>query len=264
MLRVAFVNVNGLRAADRKGFGPWLAACAPQVLTLQEVRCPDELVADLIGPGFEVVHDESLAKGRAGVAIASSLPITAARFGGHRSFDGKGRWVEADLNVKGRTPLTVISAYAHTGNEEDPAKMKEKFAWFKAAEDRIEELASDGRHVLLSGDLNVAHAEVDLKNWKGNLKKAGFLPEERAIFDRWFGELGWIDVLRAHHPEQAGPYSWWSYRGKAFDTDAGWRIDYQIASEKLAKKSTACFVDRAPSYDERWSDHAPVVVDYDL
>ncbi|MEI2421827.1 exodeoxyribonuclease III, partial [Arthrospira platensis SPKY2] len=109
---------------------------------------------------------------------------------------------------------------------------------------------------MLTGDLNVAHREVDLRNWKGNLKSAGFLPEERAHFDRWFEELGWVDVCRAMAGDRDGPYTWWSFRGKAFDNDTGWRIDYQIASPELATKAVSSEVDRAPSYAERWSDHA--------
>jgi exodeoxyribonuclease III len=271
MLRIATVNVNGLRGStvnrERQGKSSfrrdWLANADVDVVTLQEVRCPDELVAELV-PGHEIVHDEALDRGRAGVAVASRLPILDWRVGSHAAFRGKGRWIEADVKVGGRTPLTVISAYAHTGNEESPEKMKEKLAWFRAAERRLGELAEDGRHVLLTGDLNVAHTEADLKNWKGNLKKAGFLPEERTIFDRWFSDLGWVDVVRRLHPGEEGPYSWWSYRGHAFDTDAGWRIDYHIASPKLAAKAVSSWVDRAPSWAERWSDHAPVVVDYDL
>jgi exodeoxyribonuclease-3 len=117
---------------------------------------------------------------------------------------------------------------------------------------------------VFTGDLNVAHREADLKNWKGNIGCAGFLPEEQAYFDNWFDELGWVDVVRAAFPDEAGPYSWWSYRGKAFDNDAGWRIDYQIVNPQLAKLAQNPRVDRAPSYDTRWSDHAPVVVDYDI
>jgi len=128
----------------------------------------------------------------------------------------------------------------------------------------MEELRASGRHVLLTGDLNVAHREVDLKNWKGNLKSAGFLPEERAWFDQMFDELKWVDVARQLSGEGPGPYSWWSWRGKAFDNDAGWRIDYQIATPQLAEKAVDAAVDRAPSYAERWSDHAPVVVTYDV
>jgi exodeoxyribonuclease-3 len=265
VLTIATVNVNGLRAATRKGLHEWLDECAPDIVTLQEVRAPDDMVADLIGEGWYVVHAESSAKGRAGVAIASRTPIVAHRTGDHTpEFTDNGRWIEADIRTGKRRPLTVISAYAHTGDETSPVKMAEKLAWFDAATDRITELAADGRHVVLTGDLNVAHRELDLKNWKGNLKSAGFLPEERAYFDRWFDELGWIDVIRADAGDVPGPYSWWSFRGKAFDNDAGWRIDYQIATPQLAAKARAARVDRAPSYDTRWSDHAPVVVTYDI
>ncbi|MBU3701228.1 MAG: exodeoxyribonuclease III [Acidimicrobiia bacterium] len=265
MLRIATVNVNGLRAAARKGLHEWMAECGPDIVTLQEVRAPDEMVADLLGEGWNVVHAEAGEKGRAGVAVASRLPIIDHRHGDHsRSFAGKGRWIEADIRTGKRRRFTVISAYAHTGDETSPTKMREKLDWFAAATDRLGELRDEGGHVLLTGDLNVAHREADLKNWKGNLTSAGFLPEERAWFDRWFDELGWVDVVRAAHPEQAGPYSWWSFRGKAFDNDAGWRIDYQIASPDLARRARHARVDRAPSYDTRWSDHAPVVVDYEL
>ena len=257
------MNVNGLRAATRKGMHDWMIEASPDIITLQEVRAPDELVADLIGEGWHVVHAESSAKGRAGVAVASRLPITRSHAGDHSpSFTDNGRWIEADIRTGKRKKFTVISAYAHTGDETSAEKTAEKLRWFDACTDRIVELAADGRHVLLTGDLNVAHREADLKNWKGNIGCAGFLPEERAYFDRWFDEMGFVDVVRAEHRDIAGPYSWWSFRGKAFDNDAGWRIDYQIATPALAKLASGARVDRAPSYDTRWSDHAPVVVDY--
>jgi exodeoxyribonuclease-3 len=112
------------------------------------------------------------------------------------------------------------------------------------------------------GDLNVGHTELDIKNWKGNLKNAGFLPEERAYFDTFMNAQGWIDVGRAAHPDQPGPYTWWSFRGQAFDTDAGWRIDYHLATPSLAATAKNYTVHRAPSYDTRWTDHSPVSVDY--
>jgi exodeoxyribonuclease-3 len=124
-------------------------------------------------------------------------------------------------------------------------------------------LRADGRHVLVCGDLNIAHREVDLKAWKANRKKSGFLPEERAWLDRLF-EAGWVDLGRRFGGDGPGPYSWWSWRGKAFDNDAGWRIDYQIASPELAGSATSCVTHRAPTYAERWSDHAPVVASYQI
>jgi exodeoxyribonuclease III len=129
--------------------------------------------------------------------------------------------------------------------------------------DRMAQLAKANALAVVVGDLNVGHTELDIKNWKGNLKNAGFLPEERAYFDD-FANQGWVDIGRKFHPGTPGPYTWWSYRGKAFDTDAGWRIDYQLATPELAKLAKSYSVDKAISYDARWSDHTPVVVQYDL
>jgi len=267
VLTVATVNVNGVRAAVRRGMRPWLAERAPDVLCLQEVRATDADLAAALGDGWSLVHEEASARGRAGVAVASRTPPVAVRAGlaatsGDAGFDGTGRWVEADLPA-GDCLLTVVSAYVHTG-EAGTARQLEKEAFLEAAAVRLEGLAADGRHVLLTGDLNVAHREADLKNWKGNLKKAGFLPQERAWFDRLLGDGAWVDVVRALAGVGPGPYSWWSWRGKAFDLDSGWRIDYQIASAGLAERAVKAETDRAPSYAERWSDHVPVVVRYDV
>ncbi len=271
MLTVASVNVNGVRAAVRRGMGVWLAERRPDVLCLQEVRASDEKLAGALGDGWHTAHEEAPAKGRAGVAVASRTPPHAVRVGLSppepcAGFDGAGRWVEADLEVAGgsRTRrLTVISSYVHTGDAGRPRQM-EKEAFLAAVAARLGELAADGRHVLLTGDLNVAHREADLANWKGNRSKSGFLPSERAWFDRLLGELGWVDAVRALAGEGPGPYSWWTWRGTAFDRDVGWRIDYQIASAGLAALVVKAEIDRAPSYAARWSDHAPVVVRYDI
>ena len=273
MLTVATANVNGVRAAVRRGMGPWLSGRAPDVLALQEVRAPDDALVEALGEGWHVVHEEAAAKGRAGVAVASRTEPAAVRTGlapagvDAGAYDHSGRWVELDVVLdeasSGAPLLTAVSTYVHTGEADTPRQV-EKYAFLDAMLARMTELAADGRHVLVMGDLNVAHREADLKNWKGNLKKAGFLPDERAFFDRLFGEHGWVDVVRAAAGEGPGPYTWWSWRGKAFDTDAGWRIDYQIASPGLAARAVKAEVDRAPSYAQRWSDHAPVVVEYDV
>ena len=268
-LTVASINVNGLRAAARNGMAQWVAQRRPDVVTLQEVRAPDDLVeglaTEILGEGWHLAHAESDQKGRAGVAVASRLPLSAWRTVDDESrFVGKGRWIEADLEMPDGRTLTVVSVYVHTGDETSPERMAEKLAFLDAMTSRMEVLRAQGRHVLITGDLNVAHREVDLKNWKGNLTSAGFLPEERAWFDRWFDALGWVDVGRSLAGDGPGPYTWWSFRGRAFDNDAGWRIDYQIATPELASLAVSTSVDRAPSYAERWSDHAPVVVTYRL
>ena len=140
--------------------------------------------------------------------------------------------------------------------------MEEKLSFFAAMTRRMEILRSSGAYVLLTGDFNVGHTELDIKNWKGNRNNAGFLESERAWFDRWFDDLGWVDLARNLAGPVEGPYTWWSFRGQAFDRDVGWRIDYQIASPEFAAFAATSEVDRAPSYAERWSDHAPLVVTF--
>ena len=268
---IATVNVNGLRAAARKGMGDWLAATSADVITLQEVRAPEELLAGLVGEGWSIAGEASQLKGRAGVAIAvrssrEDVDLDAMRCGlpGVEGDSHTGRWIESDLADPfgdGRT-LTVISCYMHSGNTEKPQTMTDKYAFLDVAMERLAALRADGRHVILTGDLNIAHANNDIKNWKGNLKSAGFLPEERAYLDRLLVEGDWVDVQRRLAGDVPGPYTWWSQRGKAFDNDSGWRIDYQLTTPELGERATAAQVDRAPSYDTRWSDHAPLVVTY--
>jgi len=271
-LRLASVNVNGVRASFRKGMGDWLAGRDVDILALQEVRASTEDLQGLLGDEWDILHDPATAKGRAGVAIASRRRAHIHRVElGAADFDSAGRWLEADYEV-GDTVLTVVSAYVHSGEDGTP-KQVEKYKFLDAMEARLPELAAHSELAVVVGDLNVGHRTLDIKNWKGNVKKAGFLPTERAYFDRFVGAeddpaynagagLGWVDVGRRAAGEVPGPYTWWSQRGKAFDTDTGWRIDYHLATPALAEKVASYVVDRAAAYDERWSDHAPVVVDY--
>jgi exodeoxyribonuclease-3 len=274
-LRVASVNVNGIRAAVRNGMRSWLDAADIDVLTLQEVRAQDEHLHAAF-PDWSILHDEATAKGRAGVAILSREPALAHRTTlGDDDFDSRGRWIEGDF-LLGDRPLTVVSAYVHSG-EADTPRQEEKWRFLDAFDARLAELSRDDALALVTGDLNVGHRELDIKNWRGNRKKAGFLPRERAYFDRILGEAGtevtcadgtvgigcgWVDVGRRFHGEVEGPYTWWSMRGKAFDNDSGWRIDYHLATPPLAERVLSYHVARAATYAERWSDHAPVVVDY--
>ncbi|MFP7759680.1 exodeoxyribonuclease III [Marisediminicola sp. LYQ85] len=275
-LRIATVNVNGVRAAYRKGMGDWLDGRGVDILALQEVRASTDDLAGLLGDGWSILHDAATVKGRAGVAIASRNVATVHRVSlGADEFDSAGRWLEADFTV-GDASITVVSTYVHSGEVGTP-KQVEKYTFLDAMEARLPELASHSDHALVVGDLNVGHREIDIRNWKGNRKNAGFLPDERAYFDRFFGPLGetvtgvdgstgpglgWVDVGRAWAGEVEGPYTWWSQRGKAFDTDTGWRLDYHVATPALAASVTSYAVDKADAWDTRWSDHAPVVVDY--
>lgn len=264
-MRIATVNVNGVRAAWRKGMEPWLDAAGADIITLQEVRATDEIAAEVLaGTGYAVHSAEAEAKGRAGVAVLSRMPAAEVRVGiGEEYFARSGRWIESDFRLTDGSSLTVVSAYVHSGEAGTP-KQEDKYRFLDRMITRLPELQASADHVLVTGDLNVGHTELDIKNWKANRKKAGFLPEERAYFDRFFGELGYVDVHRRLSGEVPGPYTWWSMRGKAFDNDAGWRIDYQMATPGLAETATAARVDRAAAWGERWSDHAPLVIDYDL
>lgn len=271
-LRIATINANGIRAAFRKGMDSWLEGRDVDILAIQEVRASSEDLQHLLGDDWDIVHDPATAKGRAGVAIASRHRAAIHRVElGPTEFDSAGRWLEADYEVGG-TVVTVVSAYVHSG-EAGTEKQVEKYRFLDAMEARLPELQKHNELAVVMGDLNVGHRTLDIRNWKGNVKRAGFLPEERAYFDRILGEegdpsynagagLGWVDVVRRHAGEVEGPYTWWSWRGKAFDNDTGWRIDYQLATPALAARVQDVAVDRAAAYDERWSDHTPVVVDY--
>ncbi|RLU94648.1 exodeoxyribonuclease III [Streptomyces griseocarneus] len=264
MLTVTSVNVNGLRAAAKKGFVDWLAATEADVVCLQEVRAePHQLPDEVREPeGWHTAHAPAAAKGRAGVSLYTRREPEAVRVGfGSAEFDGSGRYVEADL-----PGVTVASLYLPSGEvgterqDEKERFMAEFLPYLAGLRARA---AADGREVLVCGDWNIAHTEADLKNWKANRKSAGFLPEERAWLTRVFGEAEYVDVVRALHPGVDGPYSWWSYRGRAFDNDSGWRIDYHVSTAGLAGKAVKAVVERAASHDLRWSDHAPVTVVYE-
>ena len=281
MLKVATVNVNGIRAAFRKGMDTWLEQAEPDVVLAQEVRASEEITSELFGDDWQVAVNASQLKGRAGVAVAvrKSSPWHLAESEADTVAvevpqDG-GRWLEVVLtreNESGEEDarLRVISAYFHSG-EVGTEKQDHKMAHLERIGERLEHLlaadsASENKEplVLVAGDFNVVHTERDIKNWKPNHnKRAGVLDEEIAFLDRWQGQ-GWVDVVRNLAGEVQGPYSWWSWRGKAFDNDAGWRIDYQFATPQLAQLARTQQVDRAEAYDQRFSDHAPVVVAYEI
>jgi exodeoxyribonuclease-3 len=263
VLRVATHNVNGIRAAVRRGYPVWSATRAADVICLQEVRSPTDLIPLEAGDGYHLAYHEGDRAGRNGVAVLTRVPPSRVRVGfGSTEFDPQGRYLEVDL-----PGVTVGSLYLPKGDvygEKYATKMRfmGQFAEYLLRARR--RARRSGRELLVCGDFNIAHTELDIKSWKANLRSEGFLPEERA----WFGEMvcsaGFVDVIRLLHPGQDGPYSWWSWRGKAFDNDVGWRIDHHLATKGLAARAVAGGVDRAASYAARISDHAPVVVDYDL
>ncbi len=179
-----------------------------------------------------------------------------------------GRWLEVDLDMASGARLTVVSAYFHSGEVGTPRE-DAKMAHLPRIGARMSDLLSGaeragGRQAVVAGDFNIVRSPADIKNWTPNHnKRAGVLDEEIAFLDRWVGD-GWHDVTRDLAGQVQGPYTWWSWRGKAFDNDAGWRIDYQFATPALAERATAFRIARAQTYDARFSDHAPLTIDYDV
>jgi len=263
---VSTINVNGIRAAVKQrslenlGLLPWFTETPADVVCLQEIRADDEQLAAALSPvladGWHLASAAPHIKGRNGVAVLSRTPFNDVRIGcGAEEFALHGRYLEVDT-----ADLTVASVYFPTGEAETDRQV-EKERFMAAVATRMAALFERPGEAVLFGDWNTAHTENDIKNWRGNIKKSGFLPQER----QWLTDLlaaGWVDVVRQAHPGVAGPYAWWSWRGKAFDNDAGWRIDYQLATAGLAARVVSARTERPAAYGLRWSDHAPVTVDY--
>jgi exodeoxyribonuclease-3 len=255
-LRVVTLNVNGLRSAAKKGLFRWLAAQKADVVCLQEIKAHE---ADLDGhacelAGFERHLYPAAKKGYAGVALYTrGKPDAVTRGFGVREFDAEGRYLEAKF---GR--LSVVSVYLPSGSA-GPHRQASKFRFLKRFYPHLQRLRDRGGDVILCGDWNIAHREIDLRNWRSNRKNSGFLPEERAWLTTVFDEAGYVDVFRRLNgkPEQ---YTWWSNRGQAWAKNVGWRIDYQIATPGAARRAR-----RESIYlRKRFSDHAPLTIDYDL
>jgi exodeoxyribonuclease-3 len=253
-MRIVTLNVNGLRSAERKGFARWLARAEPwDVLCVQEIKCLEEDVPrTLRAPRKSVAtFHPAQRKGYSGVAVYSKLPHRAATGFGVSEFDDEGRYVEAHF-----AGLTVISVYLPSGSS-GPHRQASKFRFLEAFLPHLAQLRRAKREIVLCGDWNIAHQPIDLRNWRSNQKNSGFLPEERAWLTRVFDELGFVDVFRRidPRPEQ---YTWWSNRGQAWEKNVGWRIDYQIATPGIAATAQAASI----YTNRRFSDHAPLVVDY--
>lgn len=266
-MRIATFNVNGLRAAHRRGFRDWLDHSGADVVALQEVRAPAELIPTAAIEGYHWVYEQGTLPGRNGVAIMSrSEPVAVRRGFGSREFDPEGRYLEVDL-----PGLRVASLYLPKGgtlfeDEKSAARFHRKQRFLRSFARHLtrsrREAANQGREFLVMGDFNIAHTELDLKNHRTNKKSEGFLPEEREWFGSVLSSRTLVDVVRGLHPQVPGPYSWWSWRGQSWTNDAGWRIDYHLASAGLAARAVSGGTMRADSYEARISDHAPVLVEY--
>ena len=258
MFRVISANLNGIRSAAGKGFYPWLEQQDADVVCLQELKAqaPDLSLEMLNPPGFHGHFHYAEKKGYSGVGIYSKKqPDQIIEGLGLADIDAEGRYIEAVFG-----DLSVVSLYLPSGSSGEE-RQAAKFSFMERFLPRLEALAKSGREVILCGDWNIAHTERDLKNWKGNRKNSGFLPEERAWMSEIFERVGLIDVYRTLYPTQEGEaYTWWSNRGQAWAKNVGWRIDYQIATRGVAATARIASVYKA----ERFSDHAPLTVDYEI
>ena len=255
-MRIITLNVNGIRAAARKGFFDWLPSQGADIVCLQETRAQPEQRRDPIftPPGYHVYYLDAERKGYSGVAVYSRMkPDRVIEGFGWNDFDCEGRALRVDF---GR--LSVISLYLPSGSSGD-VRQDFKDDIMRRMKSLLTRFASDDREYLVCGDINIAHKEIDLKNWRSNQKNSGFLPAERAWLDWLFDEVGFVDTFRGLDPSPE-QYTWWSNRGQSWAKNVGWRIDYQIATPMLATRSR-----RASIYkDERFSDHAPLIIDYDV
>ncbi|MGH8584080.1 MAG: exodeoxyribonuclease III [Gammaproteobacteria bacterium] len=256
VLRVITLNANGIRSAQRKGFFAWLAKQSADLVCIQETKAQRHDLDKVITapPGYLAYFHDAERQGYSGVAIYSKTEPDRVVSGlGIKDFDGEGRYLQADFGA-----LSVVSLYLPSGSS-GPERQAAKFDFLDRFLPVLAELRSDGRDYILCGDWNIAHRPIDLKNWRANQKNSGFLPEERAWLDRVFGVLGYVDAFRAVNQE-AEQYTWWSNRGQSWAKNVGWRIDYQVVTPDL--KSV---IRRAAIYkSQRFSDHAPLTIDYAL
>jgi exodeoxyribonuclease-3 len=255
-MRVITVNVCGIRSAAAKGLFRWLRRQKADFICLQETRSQEHQLAahDVRLPGYHSFFCDAERAGYAGVAVYSRhKPDRVVRGFGVDEFDAEGRYLEAQVGA-----LSVVSLYLPSGSA-GPQRQASKFRFLEAFSPHLARLRRRRRHYILGGDWNIAHRPIDLRNWKANQKNSGFLPEERAWMDELFGTSGYVDAFREVRP---GPnlYTWWSNRGQARANNVGWRIDYQVVSDTLAGKARAASIYK----EKRFSDHAPLVMDYDL
>ena len=254
-MRIISINFNGIRAAFRKGFAAWLARQRADVVCFQETKAQiDQLTAEMLNPkGFHGYFHDAEKKGYSGVGLYCRKQPDEIIMGlGWAEADREGRYIQADFGN-----LSIVSLYLPSGSSSE-IRQQAKYRFMDQFTPIMQKMIDSEREVILCGDWNIVHKQIDIKNWTSNQKNSGCLPEERAWLTKLFDELGWVDTFRVvnQKPDQ---YTWWSNRGNARANNVGWRIDYHIATPGIAKTATK---DRI--YKDKWfSDHAPLIIDYD-
>ena len=255
-MRVISINVNGIRAAHRKNFFIWLQKQDADIVCVQETKAQvEQLTEEIIKPkGYYSYFNDALKKGYSGVAIYSRIePDKIIDKIGWREADDEGRYLQANFGK-----LSIVSLYLPSGSSSEERQII-KFDFLDRFILVLKKMRRQKREYIICGDWNIAHKKIDIKNWKGNQKNSGFLPEERSWMDNLFNKLGMVDSFRVVNQE-AEQYTWWSNRGQAWAKNVGWRIDYQIVTPGLKDKIRTASIYK----DERFSDHAPLIIDYDL
>ena len=256
-MRIITANLNGIRSASSKGFFEWMQGREPDVVCIQETKAQEhQLDVELHYPaGYHATFVDAEKKGYSGVAIYSRRQpdrVVTALGDGFEDMDAEGRYIQADFGK-----LSIVSLYLPSGSSGDE-RQQVKFSFLDRFTERLKKMRRQKREWIICGDLNIVHKEIDIRNWKGNQKNSGCLPEERAWLDQLFGPLGFVDAFRVvdERPEQ---YTWWSNRGQAWAKNVGWRIDYQVITPGLAGSVKAADIYK----EQRFSDHAPLTIDYD-
>lgn len=256
MIKIISANLNGIRSAAKKGFFEWMAAQRADFVCVQELKAQaaDMTPEFLNPPGYLGYFHYAEKKGYSGTGLYCRVKPDAVKTGfGNPEFDAEGRYIQCDFGK-----LSVISVYCPSGSSSEE-RQQAKFRFMEVFMPHLAALRASGREVVICGDWNIAHKEIDLKNWKSNQKNSGFLPEERAWLSRIFDEVGWVDAYRRLHPETTGEaYTWWSNRGQAWAKNVGWRIDYHVTTPGIGAHATAAAIYK----DERFSDHAPLTIEY--
>ncbi len=253
-MRIISINTNGIRAAGRKGFFDWLKGQAAEVVCIQETKAQNhQLTDEMFHPaGYHCWYHDAEKKGYSGVGLYARVePDDVIEGMGWPDFDAEGRYLEARFG-----DLSVASLYLPSGTSGDE-RQAVKMDVMRRLTPWLASLPASGREYVICGDWNIAHKEIDLKNWRSNRKHSGFLPEERAWLDQLFGPIGLVDGFRAVNQE-AEQYTWWSNRGQSWAKNVGWRIDYQMITPGLKDRVQSAHIYK----DERFSDHAPLVMDY--
>ena len=255
-MKVITVNVNGIRAAAKKGFFNWLDKQDADVVCIQETKAQIHQLEDpIFSPeGYHCYYFDAQKKGYSGTALYTKTEPKLVKTGlGFETADIEGRYIEAEFK-----DISIATLYLPSGSSSEAA-LEKKYKFMDDFEQYLKKIKRRRRQFIICGDWNIAHKEIDLKNWKPNQKNSGFLPAERQWLDHLFDNLGYVDYFRQVN-QQAEQYTWWSNRGQAWAKNVGWRIDYQITTPGLKDKAVAASIYK----EERFSDHAPLIMEYDV